>query len=51
MLIQSMFEQALSITTPWYITDIQFNVEEKQLDIYIDFRKGSLFEYVDKDTG
>ena len=51
MLIQSMFEQALSITTPWYITDIRFNVEEKQLDIYIDFRKGSLFEYVDKDTG
>ncbi len=51
MLIQSMFEQALSITIPWYITDIQFNVEEKQLDIYIDFHKGSLFEYVDKDTG
>ncbi len=51
MLIQSMFEQALSITTPWYITDIQFNIEEKQLDIYIDFRKGSLFEYVDKATG
>lgn len=51
MLIESMFEQALSISTPWYIKNIEFSVEEKQLDIYIDFHRGSVFEYIDKDTG
>ena len=51
MLIKSMFEQALAIKSPWYIQDIQFSVKKKQLDIYIDFHKGSVFEYVDKDTG
>jgi transposase len=51
MLIQSMFEQALAIKSPWYIKDIEFSVKEQQLDIYIDFHRGSVFEYVDKETG
>ncbi len=51
MLIPSLFEQALSIATPWYIKNIEFTAEKKQLDIYIDFHRGSVFEYIDKDTG
>ena len=51
MLLQSMFEQALAIKSPWYIKDIEFSVKKKQLDIHIDFHRGSVFEYVDKQTG
>ena len=45
MLPQDIFEQALNITGPWYIKDIDFNPESKRLDIYIDFHKGSVFHY------
>jgi transposase len=33
----------LNIEEPWYIKDINFNAELKQLDIWIDFEKGSKF--------
>lgn len=46
MFTQPLFELALNIREPWYIKDIQFNVENKRLDIYyIDFRKGAIFHY------
>jgi transposase len=51
MLIKNLFEKALAIENPWYIKNIEFNVEAKQLDIHIDFRKGSVFNYVDETTG
>lgn len=51
MLIKPLFEKALAIESPWYIKKFHFNVEEKQLDIYIDFHRGSVFNYVDPDTG
>jgi len=35
---QDLFQLALNITDPWFIFHIQFNVELKQLDVYIDFR-------------
>ena len=38
-----LFESALSIESPWFIKDISFSKENKQLDIYIDFKKGSKF--------
>ena len=40
-----LFERALNIQDPWFIKDIQFNVQNKRLDIHIDFRKGALFHY------
>ena len=46
MLTQQLFEIALNIQNPWYIKDIQFDVEHKRLDIHIDFHKGSVFHYV-----
>ena len=45
MLTKQLFELALNIKDPWYIKDIQFDVENKQLDIHIDFHKGSVFHY------
>lgn len=38
-----IFEAALAISPPWYIKDVQFDLSEKRLDIYIDFKKGSTF--------
>jgi len=36
---------ALNITNPWTVNDIQFNSEDKKLDIYVDFTRGSTFSY------
>jgi len=44
-MIQELFQLALNITDPWFISDIKFDVESKRLDVYIDFKKGSLFSY------
>ncbi len=51
MLIYSRFEKALSIKAPWYINNITFDEKKKQLDIYIDFVKGTKFFYEDRDSG
>ncbi len=45
MLTKQLFELALNIQDPWFIKDIQFDSENKRLDIHIDFHKGSLFHY------
>ena len=45
MFTQPLFELALNIKDPWYIKDIQFDVEKKRLDIHIDFHKGAMFHY------
>lgn len=45
MLSQQLLEQALHIESPWFIKSIEFNSENKRLDIYIDFNKGSIFHY------
>ncbi len=45
---KQIFEQALNLKAPWYIQRIEFSTEHKQLDIYIDFKPGSSFQYEDK---
>jgi len=59
MFESKLFEAALAIQSPWFIKDVEFNVEAKRLDIYIDFKRGSTFpsgksdgteEYKVKDT-
>lgn len=49
MLPQQLFEQALHITNPWFIKDIEFDPNSKRLDIHIDFYKGSVFHYESKE--
>jgi transposase len=40
---EGLFKIALGLEKPWYIKAIDFNVEEKQLDLHIDFETGSKF--------
>jgi len=49
---QELFQLALNITDPWQISDLDFDIESKRLDVYIDFKKGSTFsyEYIDTKT-
>ena len=49
MFTQQLFELALNIQDPWYIKDIQFDMDKKRLDIQIDFHKGSVFHYESAD--
>ena len=47
--MKQIFELALHIKSPWYIKNIEFIEKDKRLNIYIDFKRGSLFEYKDSD--
>ncbi len=44
---QELFQLALNITAPWFVSDLKFDAESKRLDVYIDFKKGSTFDYID----
>jgi transposase len=47
---EDLFQLTLNITDPWFVTKVDFNAESKRLDVYIDFIKGSTFDYVDKNN-
>jgi len=38
-----LFEAALGIQTPWIIERIEFDADEKRLDVHINFERGSVF--------
>lgn len=40
---QQLFKMALGLESPWYITDIQFTKAKQQLEIWIDFKRGTTF--------
>lgn len=48
MVYGNLFEQALNINTPWFISNIEFDADKKRMDIEIDFEKGATFR-VDED--
>lgn len=41
---------ALNVTEPWFVTDLKFDIEAKRLDVYIDFKKGSSFNYKEQNS-
>ncbi len=43
MFTDKIFETALYIESPWFIDKIDFDLDEKRLDIFINFTKGSMF--------
>ena len=43
--ITDLFQQAIGLAGPWFIDHIDFSVEKKQLDVFVDFPKGTLFHY------
>jgi len=44
---KELFQMALNVTEPWFVKDLKFDIESKRLDIYIDFKKGSTFNFFD----
>lgn len=50
MFTDKIFETALYIESPWFIDKIDFDLDEKRLDIFINFTKGSMFNSDDPDN-
>jgi transposase len=48
MLSNQIFTVALGINDPWFIQDITLDNETKRLDIHVSFRRGAMFESVNK---
>jgi transposase len=44
MNIEQLFSAALGIVDPWYIKSVNFNSDQKKLDIEVDFKRGSEFK-------
>jgi len=38
--MNKIFEAALSINENWHMRDIEFDPDKKQLDLYVDFKRG-----------
>jgi hypothetical protein len=38
-----LFQLALGLSSPWQVSSSEFDLEQKRLDIKIDFPRGSLF--------
>ena len=38
-----LFQTALGIQPPWKVTEIELNIKDSKLDIYIDFDRGETF--------
>jgi len=47
--MENIFKAALNLSEPWYIESIKFDGDNKRLDIYIDFRRGTKFQDIDGD--
>ncbi|WP_031568593.1 transposase family protein, partial [Acidithiobacillus thiooxidans] len=43
MVPEELFSLALGLVPPWLVDDVTFQVEEKRLDLHINFPKGSRF--------
>lgn len=39
----SVFQSALKIEEPWYVTDYELNQKDQILDVYLDFKRGAKF--------
>jgi len=51
MRMNTLFEKALAIQYPWFIKEIRFDEGQKQLDIFIDFRRGPPLSTRTRDRG
>lgn len=48
---EELFASAIGVESPWYIKSINLDQEKGELNIEIDFPKGSEFEYTNEATG
>jgi hypothetical protein len=53
MNLEQWFSLALGLVPPWLVDDVTFQVEDKRLDLHIDFPRGGRFAWMDnaKDSG
>ena len=47
-MMKNIFGEALGLIAPWFISRLNFDVEKRRLDIYIDFKKSSKFDYIEE---
>jgi hypothetical protein len=40
---QQLFASALGLQSPWNVSNLEFSLENRKLDIHIDFARGSEF--------
>jgi transposase len=48
---EELFAQALFIDSPWFVEKIDLNIQNGELNIFIDFERGSEFAYEDHELG
>jgi transposase len=48
---EELFAAAIGIKSPWEIKRVDLDIASGELNIDIDFTRGSLFEYIDEETG
>jgi transposase len=48
---EDLFAAALGLKNPWTIAKVELEIAKGELNIEIDFAKGSEFEYIDEETG
>jgi len=46
---KTLFQLALGLTEPWFVSDTKFDPAAKRLDLFLDFKRGHAFlEYPSK---
>ena len=48
---EELFAIAIGIQNPWIIKNIELDLQSEELNIEVDFVKGSTFKYIDEETG
>ena len=48
---EEIFATALGIQSPWFVESIDLDLNKGELNIKVDFARGSLFKYIDEKTG
>ncbi|MCX6304504.1 MAG: transposase [Bacteroidetes bacterium] len=48
---KDLFAKALMVEKPWFVHEIKFDQNTCKLEIWIDFERGSTFNYEDKELG
>jgi transposase len=48
---EDLFAMALGVQPPWYIESVKLDIDKCELNINVNFTKGSVFKYIDKETG
>ena len=48
---ENLFAIAIGIQKPWFIESLNLDIENKELNIQVNFEKGSEFSYIDEETG